>query len=400
MKKAVNYLRGSVRAEVTCPYPERFINLCAQHDIEFWDLEKIKPDVMRVFVHISGFTKLRELSKRAGFHVKAAKKEGVPFFLLRIRKRYLLLAGMLLCFAAVQALSLFIWEIEVHGNENVPAEIILKAVGEMGVGIGSFGPAVFSEAFSNDIILKIPELSWIAVNVRGSHADILVRERIPAPEIIDENEPTEVYAKKTGIIVKMHVLAGEGKVKAGDTVVAGDILVGAALDSISSGRRFVHALAEVYARIWYEKTYCMPLETSGKEYTGNVKRRFSAVIVDKKINFFTNSGIRFINYDKITRENKLRLPTGNVLPVTFITEEFKEYKRIKRTVDVQAAEEILREELLADLKAESGNGAIVETSYEAKVKNGVLYVTLHAECIEEIAGYRGILKDDVQYSLP
>ena len=59
-----------------------------------------------------------------------------------------------------------------------------------------------SEAISNDMLLKIPELSWIAVNISGSHADILVRERIPKPLIVDENAPTMVYAVKSGIITK------------------------------------------------------------------------------------------------------------------------------------------------------------------------------------------------------
>ena len=393
MKKAVNYLRGSVRAEVVCEYPERFINLCAQNGIEFWDLEKTKSGVMRVFVHISGFARLREAAKKAGMQVKAAKKEGVPFFLWRIRKRYLLLAGMLLCFLAVRTMSLFIWEIEVSGNEKVPAEVILETVREMGIGIGTFGPTVFSEAIANDVILKIPELSWFAINVRGSHAEILVRERIPRPEIIDENEPTEAYAEKTGIIVRMSILAGEEKLKIGDTVEAGDVLVSGELESLSSGRRQVHAMAEVYARTWYEKTCCMPLEASGKEYTGRSRKRLSVIIADKKINFFINSGIRFMNYDKITKEERLRLPTGNILPVIFITERFDEYTRIKKAVDTQTAEEILRGELLSGLNAEVGDGEIVSTSYEAVVRDGVLYVTLHAECIEEIAGHRRLTND-------
>ena len=350
MKKAVNYFRGSVRAEVTCLYPERFINLCAQNGIEFWDHKKVKPGVLWVIVHAADFARLREVAKKADIHVRAAKKEGMPFFFWRIRKRYLLLAGMLLCFAAVRVMALFIWEIEVSGNEKVPAEAILEAV----------------------------------------------RERIPKPEIIDESKPMEVYAEKTGIIVRMNVLAGEGRFKVGDTVEAGDILVSGTLDSISSGRRLVHAMAEVYARTWYEKTYRMPLETFGKEYTGNARRRLSVVIADKKIKLFIYSGIRFIKYDKIIKEDTLRLPTGNVLPITFITEEFAEYGPVKKAVNQQTAEELLRGELLSDLKDEVDGGTIASVSYESEVKNGVLYVTLYAECIEEIAGQRELTNDEVR----
>ena len=39
MQKLINFLRGSVRLEVTGAFPERFLNLCAQAGIGFWELE-------------------------------------------------------------------------------------------------------------------------------------------------------------------------------------------------------------------------------------------------------------------------------------------------------------------------------------------------------------------------
>jgi similar to stage IV sporulation protein len=111
----------------------------------------------------------------------------VPYFLWRFRKRYILLIGAAAVFIAVWAMSLFIWEIDVHGNEKVSKQQILSVLGDMGVGIGSFGPTIVSEAISNDILLKIPELAWIAVNVYGSHADILVRERIEKARLLDKD---------------------------------------------------------------------------------------------------------------------------------------------------------------------------------------------------------------------
>ncbi len=92
----------------------------------------------------------------AGFEIKEVKKTGVPFFLWKLRKRYILLLGMLLMFLAVWGLSLFVWELDVHGNETVSSQVILEALEELGVGIGSFGPSIKSEAISNDLLLKIP----------------------------------------------------------------------------------------------------------------------------------------------------------------------------------------------------------------------------------------------------
>ena len=39
LKRMVNALRGSVRLEVSGAFPERFLNLCAQRGIVFWNVE-------------------------------------------------------------------------------------------------------------------------------------------------------------------------------------------------------------------------------------------------------------------------------------------------------------------------------------------------------------------------
>lgn len=231
MKKAVNYLRGSVRVQVQCPYPERLVNICASNNIEFWDLRRISPVSVQISMHIGGYRLLSSIATKAGFDISEVRKAGVPFFLWRLRKRYVLLAGMLLMFLTVWTLSLFVWEIDVQGNKAVPSQEILAALRDLGIGIGTFGPAVSSEAISNDMLLRFPGLSWIAVNVSGSHAEVLVRERVPKPAILDKNAPVMVYAVKSGIITKMSALEGKDAVKPGDTVQAGDILVTGIMDS-------------------------------------------------------------------------------------------------------------------------------------------------------------------------
>ena len=39
LKRTVNFLRGTVRLEAEGPFPERFLNLCAQNQVLFWGVE-------------------------------------------------------------------------------------------------------------------------------------------------------------------------------------------------------------------------------------------------------------------------------------------------------------------------------------------------------------------------
>jgi len=389
-------MRGTIQIEVECRDPARFVNVCAQHEIEFWRLRKTSPTTVTAHMFRGGYRKFRNLSENAGFDIKTARESGVPVFLRGIRKRYVLLFGMALCLLTVHMISLFIWELEVIGNADVPASLILEALDEVGVGIGSFGPGIATMSVSNEVILRVPELSWIAVNVRGSRAQVLVRERVPRPEIIDEARPVMVFAERPGEIVRMNVLEGSRVFTVGDTVEVGDVLVTGIVDSLSSGRRTVHAIAEVYAITRYEKSAQMPLEAVIKEHTGNTQTRRSLVIADRRINLFVNGRISWSYYDRITNRRVLRLPTGGALPLAMVTDVYSQYIPHMSALSVSDAESILRDSLLRSLYDEAGRGTVISVEFTTEVEGGVVTVTMIAECIEQIGAARDFTEEELE----
>ena len=182
MRKAMDRLRGTIKTEVECRYPERFINICAANGVEFFDLRRTATDKLLVTLHIGDYRRLRLLAGQGGFTVRAAEKLGAPFFLWRMRRRWALITALSVCIVAVWISSFFILEIEVSGNEKVGSGKILEELKELGVGIGTMRLSISQEYISNEMLQKIPELSWIAVNCRGSHAEVLVREALPKPD--------------------------------------------------------------------------------------------------------------------------------------------------------------------------------------------------------------------------
>lgn len=395
MQKTLNMIRGIVRVEVECPYPERFVNVCAQNDVEFWGLVRVSETAVAVNMHIGGYRRLQRLAAGAGFLVRPVARRGVPFFLKKMRKRYALIFGMLAALILIWGASLFVWELRVVGNDAVSSAEILNVLEGVGVGVGSFGPGILSEEIANEVLMQIPQLSWIAVNVSGSRANVLVREKIPRPEIIDEKQPTMVYAVKSGIVSEMTVLNGSSMVKVGDTVLQGEVLMSGIMGSISSGERTVHAMGEVYARTWYRLSLQMPLNMQQKVYTGKTSRKKSIIIAGNKINFFFNSRISYDNYDKIVSESQLSLPTGNVLPFAFSTAEYAEYTVQTVRIDEAVAQELLQARLLEALAEKLDDGVAVETEFEAVSENGVITVTLNAECLEQIAAVRTLTESEM-----
>ena len=90
-------------------------------------------------------------------------------------------------------------------------------------------------------------------------------------------------------------------------------------------------------------------------------------------------------YDKISTVYQAGLPGGLTLPLSWTVERYRAYEPVQTEVDRTAAQTLLEERLLAQLKEQIGEeGRVVSTYYTARAADSWLEVTLTAECREEI----------------
>lgn len=384
MLTVVNFFRGYLEVEIVGRYPERFINICSQNNIVFWDLQKVETDKLRARVRVFEIERLRELARNALCEVRVLSKRGAPFFVWRFRKRYLFIAGFILFISVLYFFSLRIWDIEVIGNDRVSEERILKNLRDIGISIGTPSSEIDSEFIENRMLLQIPELRWLAVNVRGSRAEVEVRERTEKVEVVDTRLPCNVVSSRAGIITKIVVLEGAAQVEKGDTVVEGQLLASGVVDTVV-GMRLVHAMAKVEARTWYNFSAKIPVNISIKEYTGAETDKKSVILGGKRLNLYLDSSIPYEKCDKITERTQLSLPRGYVLPITWVSERYIEYESYEGQLDAEIAAEILRQCLRRRLEEEVSEGEIVRTDYYLGT-DGIFYtMRLTAECLEDIA---------------
>ena len=85
MKRLMNLLRGTVALCVTGPFPERLLNLCAQHRLDFWRLEWLDDHTVRFTARRSQFRRLEALAERVECEIAVAQRRGLPDFLVRLR---------------------------------------------------------------------------------------------------------------------------------------------------------------------------------------------------------------------------------------------------------------------------------------------------------------------------
>ena len=287
--------------------------------------------------------------------------------------------------------TLFIWDFEVSGNKTVPTETILHALCEHGVHRGTLRYSFRSQDICNRVLPELKDLCWLAVNVRGCRAYVQVRERVRAPERVNESEPTNVIAAKAGLVTKVRALDGEKRVLPGTSVQQGQLLIAGVVDTGGTEKpsvttRFLAGKGEVWARTWYDLTVRVPLTYEKKVYTGAEKHSHTLIWGEKRLKINAKgSSICDVDCDKIKNQTHWSLFGVFSLPVTWETETLLPYEPQMVTRprgDAERQGKAVLEAYLTALLGESGS--VTQRRFSTAVEGGALLITLSAECEEQI----------------
>ena len=392
MRRAMNYVRGTAALTVRGLFPERFLNLCAQERVPCWGVEWRDSQTLCLTTVRPKLRLAHTLAQRAGCELTVENRWGLPDFLGRFRRRYGFLTGLALSLAAVCVLSHFILTIDVVGNETVSTARILSQLRQEGVRPGVYGPSLDRKAAAQRALLALEELSWMSINWYGTRLEVVVREAVQPPEMVEAEGYYDVVAEADGIVTQVEPLAGEAAVQEGDTVAEGEVLISGLISiepplySDQPVRYYeTHARGRVYARTWRTLEAVIPLEAQVKRYTGEEHTSWTFQCLDLRLEFLKKSSIPEVGYDKIRTVHQLTLPGGRSLPMMLTAERRRAYEIESAPIDREAAQAMLEERLFLQLQDQIGpDGQVLHTNCTAQVTEGRLYVSLTAECREEI----------------
>lgn len=321
------FLAGSVSIVVEGFFIERFLNICRNKKIFLQDLHKENNTYIKAKILKSDFKEIASIAKMTKCKIKIEKKSGVPFFIIKYRKRKIFAVAILVIAIFIFVMTKFIWNIEVVGNEKISSEEIVSLVNEYGIQIGRLKSNIDTEKISTAVRLERKDLSWIGITVKGTNAIITIEETTEKPEIVDKNEICNIVAVKNATISKIVVQNGTARVVEGDEVKEGDILVEGIMEGEHTGIRNVHAEANVFGKNCYEKEREEKFMQNETVKTGNEEKKNEICINKFKINF--NKGVsKFENYDTIITSQKIKLFSNFYLPI-----------EIRKTTNIELANE-------------------------------------------------------------
>ena len=275
VKIILNHILGYVKIKVESVFIERFINICISKRIFIWDIQREKSSIMYANIGIKDFKRLKNVAKKTKSKVSIEGKYGIPFLLHRYRKRknFFILCSIILI--SLVAMSRFVWNIEIEGLQTIPKEEFMQELNDYGLKIGTRKSLIDSNSIINKMRLTRDDISWMGIDIKGTNIIIKIKEKEKAPIVINKSDYCNIVSNKTGLITKINVQDGTKAVEIGDMVKEGDVLVLGLLEGKFSGEtRYVHAIADVDAKVWYSKKEKFYYNQDIRKETGKIENQY------------------------------------------------------------------------------------------------------------------------------
>ncbi len=378
-----NYLRGYAIIIVKGLKIERFINLAVVNNIYIWDIKKLDYVTVKAKINLGNFRRLRDIVRKTDSSVSVLSKHGLPFIIRNVKRRKLFYTILLSLFIFIYIMSSFVWMIEIKGVKSVDTEKIVKCLNAEGLKEGSFKGKLDRRHIENQVLINMPELSWIGIQIKGTKAIVEVVEKKEKPPLISRDDACDIVAAKDGVITKLLVLSGDPLVKDGTTVRKGQRLVTGTILRENLEPRQVHSLAQVIARTWYEDAEEIPFQQIEYKPTGNVSRQYRLKLLNKE--FSGKRRVSFKDFNENIKERDLISFGDYVFPVKLIEHRFEELVPELKTLMINEAKERCLERLDARIKLMLPEGAVIlnrNTNYYLNKKS--VKATISVEVLEDI----------------
>ncbi len=277
INKFFNSFGGVIILRVKGKNQERIINLALSRGIYIWNIKWQGSDLC-LSIRSSALNALQAIAAEIGVELEIAAQRGLPFLKSKARRRIGFLSGALIFVLTLYVLSLFVWFIEVDGNQAVNRNQILQSAARHGLYQGN-GQWNFScSEVEKGMLRDLPRLTYVQCEMQGVRAHIRVVEKVwPEEEYLG---PCHIVADRDGVVEDILVLQGQAVVKTGQIVGRGDILISGIVyppepefgETVETEPvpqpSLVRARGIVKARTWYEGYGECPRRQETKMMTG------------------------------------------------------------------------------------------------------------------------------------
>ncbi len=309
--------------------------------------------------------------------------KGLPKLFSLYKKRAGLFIGAAFGIILVIVSNLFVWNIEIVGNERISESEILEYLEKKGLYEGALKKSVSPHSLALDAELEMDGVAWLSVNYEGTLARVEMRETVEKPDIYDNKTPTNIVAKCDGEIIYTEAVSGVCAVKRGDIVQKGELLIGGVVDSKAYGYKLQRARGRIIAKTYRTFSVSVPYKTAEKNYTGKKAQKLCVKVFGKTLSFGKKES-PFALCDITEEESDAVLFSTVRLPFSVSKTVMREYTQKESTLSRDEALFEARRLMAETLSVELAGAKILSQKESVQYLQDKAVLTSALECVEDI----------------
>ncbi|MBE3550562.1 MAG: sporulation protein YqfD [Brockia lithotrophica] len=381
--------------------PAEGLSRLAAHGVAVRDVVYAASDRVEFTVRVEDVRTLRNVLRGAG-KVRFGERRGLYAWLRSLRAHPGGIAGFTAFLLLLWVWSGFIWVVRVEtegayvppasetggdrpsarGFDSRLAAAVREDLGRLGVRPGTWkGNLPPPEAISAHLRELHPELGWVGFSVDGVVARVVVVPKIgdptPPPGV-----PQHLVAAKRAVVVGYELAAGKLRVRPGDSVEPGEILISGVLGQEGGETKLVPARGRVFGEVWYEVEVSVPREQRELVLGARSQRFLSLFAGNTRKEIFHRGASLSGEWTESTRRYALPLPW----PLGIEVGERRELVPAVRTLSAEEAEELAKDLARREVLAQAHEGRVARALVlHREVGHDKVTLRLHIATVENIA---------------
>ncbi len=381
----LRWLFGYIEFNITGKFPERFINAAAKQGVNLWRLRN-NGDMLSAFARTGEYESILTAAQKSKNNIHIVRYYGLPYLIRKYRNRSGLAAGLLVFILFFRIMSGYVWRITIDVPDIINEYELRSTLREYGVYEGAAADSIDVPLIINSISSGDKRISWMTLNIIGSTAEVKVSPNL-SEKLPDTKSPdaSNMLSSSDGTVTRVHVYNGSAKVKTGDGIHKGQLLVSGVMEYNNGNSVLADSSAQVFARTLRKVQIKIP-------ETYDTLQKTECETAKSDISIF---GIRLplsVKEDptdicsKHTHSFQAEL-LGNPLPIYSTTELWQHYKKTPVKLDTSRAEELLSNKLkLYELFmiGSTKSGTILSRSFNIYNKDGFFILDAVYETEEDV----------------
>ena len=241
---------------------ELLINRLIRSGAEIREVSKRGGNGLAFSVREEDDEKVFAILNKMCYNIVSRRKCGGAYPVYLLAKMRGAIVGILIFIAAMILSDTLVFKIKVTGSGSIYQDEIVELLKEEGIGIFSVLSDKDMLAAENLVLREFEHLDFVSAQKRGNILIIDAHFAQGKPDIQDKKEE-DVRAPISGTVRSCKVLRGTPMKKEGDSIEAGETIVGAFYESLNGEKIPTYVLCEIQIEATKTFVFDMP---SGYEY--------------------------------------------------------------------------------------------------------------------------------------